>query len=109
MIGSGWPAMAKAFAEHTGFAPSVHMLTDPQREAYNAAGLKRSLFATLGLKGLLNFIRANKKGFRQGRTKGDPWQQGGSLIVKPGGKVIWKYVSEAPGDHVSPEELLAKL
>jgi len=109
MIGNGWPAMAKDFAEHVGFPPSVRMLTDPKREAYEAAGLKRSAAATLGFTGLKNFIRANSHGFHQGRTKGDPWQQGGSLIVKPGGEVAWKYVSQAPGDHVSPDALLRKL
>jgi hypothetical protein len=109
VIGNGWPAMAKSFAEHVGFPPSVRFLTDPKREAYQAAKLKHSMLATLGPRAAANFLRAFRKGFRQGRTQGDPWQQGGTLIVRPGGEVAWKYVSEEPGDHPAPETILAKL
>jgi hypothetical protein len=109
LIGNGSAAMAKKFAEHNQFPAAMRMLTDPKRAAYKAAGFKRSMLATLSPAGLMNFLRAAKKGFKQGKTQGDPWQMGGSLIVKPSGEVIWKYRSEAPGDHVSPETLLAKL
>jgi hypothetical protein len=61
------------------------------------------------LGGLKNFLGARKKGFHQGRTQGDPWQQGGSLVVRPGGQVLFRYASKVPGDHVSPQTLLHEL
>jgi hypothetical protein len=109
VIGNGWPAMAKSWAEHNGFPPSVAVLTDPTRKAYELAGLKRSAAATLGPRAAMNFLRALRRGFRQGRIKGDPWQQGGSLVVRPGGKVVFRHVSSAPGDHAGASTLLGVL
>jgi hypothetical protein len=110
VIGSGWPAMAKAFAEHVGFPASVAVLTDPGRHAYEAAGFRRSAVLTLlNPRAFVRFIRATLRGFRQGRTAGDPWQQGGALVVRPGGKVAFRYVSWGPGDHASADTLLGAL
>ena len=109
VIGNGWPAMAKSWAEHNGFPSSVAVLTDPSRKAYDLAGLKRSVAATLGPRAAMNFLRALRRGFRQGSIKGDAWQQGGALVVRPGGKVVFRHVSSAPGDHASASTLLAAL
>jgi hypothetical protein len=106
VIGNGWPAMAKAFAEKVGFPPSVQLLTDPGRETYRLAGFKRSLFLTLGPQAWVPLIRALLRGFRQGRTKGDPWQQGGALVVSPRGEVVFRHVSLGPAHHASPNSLL---
>ena len=35
VVGNGWPAMAKSWAEHVGFPPSVAVVTDPSRKAYD--------------------------------------------------------------------------
>ena len=109
MIGNGWPAMAKAFAEKTGFPASVQLLTDPGRETYRLAGFKRSAWLTLGPQGWIPAARALIRGFRQGRTAGDPWQQGGALVVAPGGKVVYRHVSVGPAHHASPATLLRAL
>jgi hypothetical protein len=106
VIGNGWPAMAKAFAERTGFSPSVTLLTDPGRESYRLAGFKRSVLLTLGPHAWFAAVRALLRGFRQGRFAGDAWQQGGTLVVAPGGKVLFRHVSLAPGHHASPGSLL---
>ena len=106
VIGNGWPAMAKAFAERTGFSPSVTLLTDPSRESYRLAGFKRSVFLTIGPHTWFAAVRALLRGFRQGRFAGDAWQQGGALVVVPGGKVLFRQVSLAPGHHASPGSLL---
>jgi len=110
VVGNGWPAMAKSWAEHVGFPPSVAVLTDPTRKAYDLAGMKRSVVLTLfNPFAFARFIRATLRGFRQGRTAGDAWQQGGALVVQPGGKVTYRHVSLGPGDHPSPADLVAAL
>jgi alkyl-hydroperoxide reductase/thiol specific antioxidant family protein len=109
VIGNGQPAMAKSWARHNGFPPSVAVLTDPARKSYDVAGLKRSFTATLKPAAAVSFVRALRRGFRQGRIQGDPWQQGGALVVRPGGKVVFQHVSSAPGDHASASTLLAAL
>ena len=110
VIGNGWPAMAKSWATHVGFPPSVSILTDPSRKAYDLAGMKRSALLTLfNPKAIARWLRAKAHGFRQGKTAGDAWQQGGALVVLPGGKVSYRYVSLGPGDHPSPQTLLSAL
>jgi hypothetical protein len=109
IVGNGWPAMAKAFGERAGLPPSVTLLTDPTLQSYVAAGLKRSVLLTLGPRGWLPFIRTLRRGFRQGATKGDPWQQGGAVVIAPGGHVLWRYVSTQPSDQPSVGSLLAQL
>jgi AhpC/TSA antioxidant enzyme len=110
VVGNGWPAMAKSWAAHVGFAPSVRVLTDPSRKAYDLAGFKRSAVLTLlNPLSMARFVRANVRGFRQGRMAGDPWQQGGALVVLPSGKVAYRYVSFGPGDHPSPAALVDAL
>jgi hypothetical protein len=109
VIGNGWPAMAKSWATHVGFPPSVSVLTDPSGKAYDVAGLKRSTALTFSPFAALRWLRANLHGFRQGKTAGNAWQQGGALIVLPGGKVPYRYVSMGPGDHPAPGKLLAAL
>lgn len=109
VIGNGWPSMAKAFAAHAGLPESVTLLTDPTRQSYLAAGLKRGVLMTLGPRGWLAFIRTLKKGFRQGRTAGDPWQQGGALVLGKDGQVLYRYVSVGPSDQADPRALVAAL
>ena len=110
VVGNGWPAMAKSWAEHVGFPPTVAVLTDPTRRAYDLAGMKRSAALTLfNPLALARWERARVHGFRQGKTAGDAWRQGGALVVQPGGKVSFRYVSLGPGDHPNPAALLAAL
>jgi hypothetical protein len=109
VIGSGFPAMAKAFAEKMDLPRDLPVLSDPKREAYELAGFTRSLGSTFSLRALFNHLRARRKGFRQGKVAGDPWQQGGTLIVAPSGEVLFEYRSEGPGDHAAPERLVAAL
>jgi hypothetical protein len=109
VIGSGFPAMAKAFAERIGLPADLPVLSDPEREAYQLAGFTRSIRSTFSLRALRNHLRARRKGFRQGRLLGDPWQQGGTLIVAPSAEVLFEHRSKGPGDHAAPEHLVAAL
>jgi hypothetical protein len=109
VIGNGWPAMAKDFAARAQLPDSVTLLTDPSRKSYQAAGLKRSALLTLGPRGWLPFIRTLRKGFRQGKILGDPWQQGGTLVVAKGGEVLYRHVSVNPSDQADPASLAGML
>ena len=109
VVGSGFPAMAKAFSERMGLPKDLPVLSDPKREAYQLAGFTRSIGSTFSLRALFTHLRARRKGFGQGRLAGDPWQQGGTLIVAPSGEVLFEYRSKGPGDHAAPERLVAAL
>ncbi|MCA1829505.1 MAG: AhpC/TSA family protein [Myxococcales bacterium] len=109
IVGNGWPAMAKAFAERNGLPASVTLLTDPSLQSYVQAGLKRSALLTLGPRGWLPYLQTLRNGFRQGRLAGDPWQQGGAVVVAPGSRVLYRYISTQPADQPSVGSLLAPL
>jgi hypothetical protein len=107
VVGNGTPAHAADFrdTQHILFP----LLVDPQLAAYEAAGLRRGILGTLGPGSVGRALRAFRSGFRQGRTQGDPWQLGGVLVIRPGGKLAYRQVSSEAGDHASPQELLAAL
>ena len=109
VIGNGWPGVARAFGERVQLPASIRLLTDKSETAYRAAGLKRGAWRTLGPQSWLPFLRTLSHGFRQRRTAGDPWQQGGALVLEKGGHVIFRHVSEHPGDQAPAEALLAAL
>ena len=85
------------------------VLADKDRASYTAAGAKVATFSELlgpkvVAKGLLT---ARQTGQRQGRTLGHPAQLGGSLLIAPGGEVVWSHMADDASDNASPEEILA--
>ena len=109
VIGNGWPGVARKFAEANQLPKSMTLLTDKSQKAYEAAGLKHGMFRTLGPQSWLPYARTMSHGFFQKRTAGDPWQQGGALVLEKGGHVIFRHVSEHPGDQARAEQLLTSL
>jgi AhpC/TSA antioxidant enzyme len=107
-IGNGLPPMAKGFAQRMGLDGDALVLTDPRRESYRRAGFRRGLWATLGPRALLKLIPALFR-FGPRRIQGDPWQQGGTLVVAKGGEVRFRYVSAFQGDRPAPRDVLAAL
>lgn len=106
VIGSGTSAQARAFQAALG-AEELPILSDAALASYRAAGLKRSVTATLSPRGALTYVRAFVRQ-RQGRTMGDPWQLGGAMIVRPDGAVTWRFVSEHGGHHPAIDTLLGE-
>jgi hypothetical protein len=105
-VGNGAGHFASAFVEDVGITTPVYV--DPSRASYRALGMKRSLLSTLlSPRTLRHALRALRSGFRQGRTQGDPWQLGGVLVVRPGGAVAFRYLSEEAGDHPPVEDVVA--
>jgi hypothetical protein len=45
----------------------------------------------------------------QGRTQGDQWQQGGVLVIAPGGDVLFAHASGAPGDNATVDDILTAI
>ncbi len=104
-IGSGSTGGAGHFVKKLHFTGEMYVNQDLR--AYKAFGLKRGLLKTLGPSSLIQGIRAMKNGFRQGRTDGDLWQQGGVFVMGPGNKVIFEHRNRFAGDHADLEALLA--
>lgn len=107
VVGSGQPEQARDFKAQ--YALDVPLLVDPSLETYTVAGMRRGIGATFSLRGVGHAVRALKSGARQGKVQGDPWQQGGALIITPAGELVYQYTSEVAGDHPDPREILAAL
>jgi len=106
-IGNGSVAQARHFSEE--FAPGCAVYTDPSLGTYKAIGAHRGLWATFRPEMWGPSMRSMRKGFRQTGTQGHALQQGGVLVVRPGGDVIYQFLSRYPGDHPDPAEPLAAL
>jgi hypothetical protein len=108
LIGNGNRHFARAFREDLGIEAPVYV--DTERRAYAALGMKRGVGAALGSgSALKNAARALRAGFRQGPVQGDAWQLGGVLVVRPGGRVVYRHLSEAAGDHPPVDSILETL
>lgn len=77
----------------------MSILIDRRKASYRALELRRGVGATFSLDSLAAGRRAFGKGFRQSRTQGDPWQQGGVLVVGVDGRVRFTQKSASAGDH----------
>lgn len=107
LIGNGSPSFIEGFREQTAWTGPIY--TDPSLAAYRAAELKRGVAKTFDPRALGATVRAFARGHRQGRTQGDPWQQGGVVVIAPSGDVRWHHVSGRPGDNASAEQIVAAL
>ena len=96
-IGSGKPKQAKEFV--ASFSFEGEMYVDPSLKTYNAFKLVRGVWRTLGPESIGRGITAMKKGFRQGKSAGDLWQQGGMFVIGPGDQMRFQHRNKAAGDH----------
>jgi hypothetical protein len=98
--------MAKDFRDQQQVNGSVWV--DQKRLTYRHLGFKRSPGSTIfSLAALMHSLRALRKGFRQAGIKGDPWQQGGVLVVRKGGQPEYCYASAEAGDMAPMKDVLA--
>ncbi len=82
---------------------------DPDRESFEAAGLRRDIIPRNPLQTGMAAMRAFLGGARQGAVEGDPWQLGGTFALAPGGTLLFEHRSAAAGDHASAGDVLAAL
>jgi hypothetical protein len=109
LLGNGAPGFVQAFREDT-LVDDVAVLTDPTLETYRTLSFKRGVRDTLlSPRTWSSALRATREGHRQGRVKGDAWQLGGVLVVRPGGEVVFRHASQSAGDHPPVEAILAAL
>jgi len=107
-VGNGNRSFALAFRDEFKIRSPIYV--DTQRRAYEALGMKRGVLAVLGSVGTIrSAARALRAGFRQGAVQGDAWQLGGVLVVRPGGELVYRYLSSSAGDHPPIAELLSAL
>ena len=108
MVGNGSRHFARAFRDEQGITTPVYV--DTERRAYEALGMKRGVLAALGsVAAVRHAARAWRAGFRQGPVRGDPWQLGGVLVVRPGGAIAYRHLSGEAGDHPAVADVLAAL
>jgi len=107
VIGNGAPHFIAGFRELTGYRGQLY--TDPSLESYKAASLKHGWHTFLNPLAAVYAVRALCTGNMQGRTQGDPAQQGGTLVIAPPGRVLFHHVSQTAGDHAKLDKVLSVL
>lgn len=103
-ISFGTPYWAQAWLEETGVDFPIWL--DPDRKAYQAFGLERSLGRAWGPRTLLYYARALLRGETLKEKRGDTDQMGGDFIIDSQGVVRFAYRSQDPTDRPAIEELL---
>lgn len=106
-IGSGQPFFARAFAED--FAIRWPVYADPELSTYRALEARHGFFTSANPRTWLYSVRVLWRGFRQGRTQGEVYQQGAVAIVLPDGRMPYLYLSAVAGDHPEPHTILEAL
>jgi hypothetical protein len=106
-VGNGTPSQARDFQQQ--FAPEDTVLTDPDLRTYGIIGARGGVLNTVGPRAWRAGLRALRRGARQTRVKGHPFQQGGVLVIGPGDRVLYTYISKAAGDHAPVTDVLATL
>jgi peroxiredoxin len=107
IIGQGSVEDARVF--RTEQQLTVPLFTDPARDAYCAMQMRSGTRTVIGPRVLRRAWTAWRQGFRQTRPAGDPFQQGGVVIVDTAGAERYAFISRDAGDHPAPADILAAL
>ncbi len=107
LVGNGSVRFAARFQQDN--APGIPVYTDPSLSAFGAAGMKRGVGATLSLGSLLAGARSTMRGHIQSSVQGDPWQQGGLIVLARGGRVVYRRPNGHAGERPDLTAALAVL
>ena len=107
VIGNGAPHFIAGFRELTGYDGPLY--TDPSLATFQAAELKRGVGTVLNIRALVPTLKAFGRGAKQGLMQGDTWQQGGVLVIAPGGEIRWHHASDRPGDNATAAQIIKAL
>ena len=106
-ICSGSPRSARKFVDDFHFTGDMYVNRD--LKVYKAFDLERGITKTLGLSSLIKGVGTMKKGFRQGQSAGDLWQQGGLFVLGPGDHLLFAHRDKFAGDHADLQQMLSKI
>lgn len=106
-VGSGSAQYARWFQED--HAPRWPVYSDAELVTYRALQARRGFASSVNPRTVWLSLRALARGFRQGRTQGDQFQQGAVCVVTPDGWMPYLHLSEVAGDHPRPAAVLAAL
>ncbi|MBF0289489.1 MAG: AhpC/TSA family protein [SAR324 cluster bacterium] len=104
VIGNGNSYFIQAFREDTGFQGEIY--TDPTRQSYKLLGFKKDVTSSLNMKTLKTGLKGLIEGHSQKSIQGDPWQQGGVIVITPEQSVPFFYVNQEAGDYAPPNTIL---
>ncbi|MCJ8502217.1 AhpC/TSA family protein [Desulfatitalea sp. M08but] len=104
-IGSGTPEQAREFMAKFKFPGEMYV--DPSLSVYKAFGLERGFWKTLGPASVGRGLKAMTRGFRQGGSAGDLWQQGGLFVLGPGQQLLFQHRNPAAGKQADLNAVLA--
>ncbi|CAC5360041.1 PRXL2B [Mytilus coruscus] len=86
---------------------------DMKKQCYKSLGFRRmnifNVFPAIFSKASRNAMSKAKEDKIDGDFKGDGFQNGGTLVIGTGGKVLLNFKQQEPSDHVSPNEVLKVL
>jgi hypothetical protein len=111
VVGNGSINQARHFFQERNLpAEGVEVLTDPERNSYQAAAFERGYGETFFNRGSQRaFARARADGHRITGLFGDLTQLGGVLVVRPPVKLLYIHRSRFAGDHPDMADVLAVL
>jgi peroxiredoxin len=108
VIGQGRAAHARAFVDESHIDFPVY--ADSSLEAFQAAGLRRSVARTmLDPRVWWRALGAIKDGFSVRRVAGDPWQNGGVFVIDGDGNERFRHISRFAGDHPPMDAVIGAL
>ena len=105
----GWPAAAADFREER--EVPFPLIVDQKKETYRALEMRRgNLWEVAGPPVWLRFAKAFLSGHGvQPKPKQDPLQMGGVIVADTGGKIVYRYTSEASSDNPPTDEVIAAI
>ncbi|HEX8794625.1 MAG TPA: peroxiredoxin-like family protein [Polyangiaceae bacterium] len=107
LVGNGSREQLADFIErHALRGAPVEVVTDPPLALYAALELRRSTWATIGPRALVEIARAMTAGHPHRPTEGDRTQQGGVLLVDGRGIVRFFHSNRSLGDHADTSDLV---
>ena len=108
VVGLGTPMFAKGFRAETGYRGPLFI--DGEGAAYRAVSLKRlRLWNLFSPRMIRNVLKSKKLGFKQGKVEGDPWQLGGTLVVAPGDRIVYRWRNANVDDDAPIDDVIAAL
>ena len=110
IVGNGAPFFAEGFRAKLRLAEAnIRLLTDESLSSYQMLGFRRGVGGIVNAATIKAGLRAFRSGFRQKKTMGDALQLGGTLVIRPDGEIVYRYIGEEAGDHADPATIVAAL